>query len=290
MALADVTTTTVLMRARRKKLNQRKKTIAVFSLCTALLFLIIIGGFLCAETAVTSDLTQKYIAPCFSHPFGTDQLGRDMLARTIKGLSTSILIGFAASAVSAVIAAVLGSASALLGKKVDAVVTWLVDLLMGIPHLVLLVLISYALGKGFWGVTIGVALTHWPSLTRVIRGEILQLKEAQYIKIAAKMGQKPWQIAVKHMIPHVFPQFLVGLVLLFPHAIIHEASVTFLGFGLSPEDAAIGMILAESMSYLSIGMWWLAFFPGLALLGVVALFNLAGGCLRKLLDPHSAQD
>ena len=133
-------------------------------------------------------------------------------------------------------------------------------------------------------------LTHWPSLTRVIRGEILQLKEAQYIKIAAKMGQKPWQIAVKHMIPHVFPQFLVGLVLLFPHAIIHEASVTFLGFGLSPEDAAIGMILAESMSYLSIGMWWLAFFPGLALLGVVALFNLAGGCLRKLLDPHSAQD
>ena len=290
MALADITTTTVLMRARRKKLNQRKKTIVVFSLCTALLFLIIIGGFLCAEPAVTSDLTQKYIAPCFSHPFGTDQLGRDMLARTIKGLSTSILIGFAASAVSAVIAAVLGSASALLGKKVDAVITWLVDLLMGIPHLVLLVLISYALGKGFWGVTIGVALTHWPSLTRVIRGEILQLKEAQYIKIAAKMGQKPWQIAVKHMIPHVFPQFLVGLVLLFPHAIIHEASVTFLGFGLSPEDAAIGMILAESMSYLSIGMWWLAFFPGLALLGVVALFNLAGGCLRKLLDPHSAQD
>ena len=192
--------------------------------------------------------------------------------------------------ITAVIAAVLGSASALLGKKVDAVITWLVDLLMGIPHLVLLVLISYALGKGFWGVTIGVALTHWPSLTRVIRGEILQLKEAQYIKIAAKMGQKPWQIAVKHMIPHVFPQFLVGLVLLFPHAIIHEASVTFLGFGLSPEDAAIGMILSESMSYLSIGMWWLAFFPGLALLGVVALFNLAGGCLRKLLDPHSAQD
>lgn len=288
--MADVTATTVLARARRKKLNQRKKTIVVFTLCVALLFATIIGGFLCAETAVTSDLTAKYIAPCFEHPFGTDQLGRDMLARTVKGLSTSILIGLAASVVSAVIAAVLGSASALLGKKVDAVVTWFVDLLMGVPHLVLLVLISYALGKGFWGVTIGVALTHWPSLTRVIRGEILQLKEAQYVKIAAKMGQKPWQIAVKHMIPHVFPQFLVGLVLLFPHAIIHEASVTFLGFGLRPEDAAIGMILSESMSYLSIGMWWLAFFPGLALLGIVALFNLSGGCLRKLLDPHSAQD
>lgn len=280
----------VLMRAKRKKINQRKKTIAVFSICCILLFAIIIGGLICGNIAVTSDLSAKYIAPTFSHPFGTDQLGRDMFARTIKGLSTSILIGLAASVVSAIVAGVLGSASALLGKKVDTVVTWFVDLMMGIPHIVLLVLISYALGKGFWGVTIGVALTHWPSLTRVIRGEILQLKEAQYIKIAAKMGQRPWQIAVKHMIPHVFPQFLVGLVLLFPHAILHEASITFLGFGLTPEQPAIGIILAESMQYLSIGMWWLAFFPGLALLGVVVLFNLASGCLRKLLDPHSAQE
>lgn len=280
----------VLMRAKRKKINQRKKTIAVFSICCILLFAIIIGGLICGNIAVTSDLSAKYIAPTFSHPFGTDQLGRDMFARTIKGLSTSILIGLAASVVSAIVAGVLGSASALLGKKVDTVVTWFVDLMMGIPHIVLLVLISYALGKGFWGVTIGVALTHWPSLTRVIRGEILQLKEAQYIKIAARMGQRPWQIAVKHMIPHVFPQFLVGLVLLFPHAILHEASITFLGFGLTPEQPAIGIILAESMQYLSIGMWWLAFFPGLALLGVVVLFNLAGGCLRKLLDPHSAQE
>lgn len=278
------------MRAKRKKINQRKKTIAVFSICCALLFAIIIGGLICGNIAVTSDLSAKYIAPTFGHLFGTDQLGRDMFARTIKGLSTSILIGLAASVVSAIVAGVLGSASALLGKKVDTVVTWFVDLMMGIPHIVLLVLISYALGKGFWGVTIGVALTHWPSLTRVIRGEILQLKEAQYIKIAAKMGQRPWQIAMKHMIPHVFPQFLVGLVLLFPHAILHEASITFLGFGLTPEQPAIGIILAESMQYLSIGMWWLAFFPGLALLGVVVLFNLAGGCLRKLLDPHSAQE
>lgn len=280
----------ILAKARRRKFNQRKKTIAAFSLSCLLLLGVIVFGLLLGETAVTTDLGAKYIAPCGEHLFGTDQLGRDMLARTVKGLSTSILIGLAAAAVSAVIAAVLGTASALLGKKVDAVVTWLVDLLMGLPHIVLLVLISYALGKGFWGVTVGVALTHWPSLTRVIRGEILQLKEANYVKIAAKMGQSPWQIAVKHMLPHVFPQFLVGLILLFPHAILHEASITFLGFGLSPEQPAIGIILSESMQYLSIGMWWLAFFPGLALLAVVALFNLAGGCLRKLLDPHSAQE
>lgn len=289
--MADTTVQVpVLAKARRKKFNQRKKTIAVFTLSVFILLAVVVCGLILGETAVTSDLADRYIAPSANHIFGTDQLGRDMFARTVKGLSTSILIGLAASVVSAVIAAVLGSASALLGKKVDAVVTWLVDLLMGLPHIVLLVLISYALGKGFWGVTIGVALTHWPSLTRVIRGEILQLKEANYVKIAAKMGQSPRQIAIKHMLPHVFPQFLVGLILLFPHAILHEASITFLGFGLPPEAPAIGIILSESMQYLSIGMWWLAFFPGLALLGIVALFNLAGGCLRKLLDPHSAQE
>ncbi|HMM06821.1 MAG TPA: ABC transporter permease [Clostridiales bacterium] len=262
----------------------------VFLVACLLLLGITIGGLLAAETAVHADLGQKYLNPSLQHLFGTDQLGRDMLARVVKGLSTSILIGLGAASCSAVLAVIFGSAAALLGKKIDAAITWLVDLMLGIPHIVLLILISYALGKGFWGVTIGVALTHWPSLSRVIRGEILQLKETQYVKTARKLGQSPWRIAVKHMLPAVFPQFLVGLILLFPHAILHEASITFLGFGLPPEQPAIGVILAESMKYLSVGMWWLAFFPGVALIGVVALFDLAGGSLRRLIDPHSAQE
>ncbi len=114
--------------------------------------------------------------------------------------------------------------------------------------------------------------------------------EENYIKIAGKLGQSKIKIAAKHMVPHVFPQFLVGLILLFPHAILHEAAITFLGFGLPPEQPGIGIILSESMKYLSLGMWWLALFPGLALLGTVLLFDLAGGSLRKLIDPHSAQD
>jgi len=291
MALADLTVSVpVLAKARRKKLNQRKKTIVVFLFACLLLLGITVGGILAAKTAVTADLSQKYITPSLQHLFGTDQLGRDMLARVVKGLSTSILIGLGAASCSAVLAILLGSAAALLGEKVDAAITWLIDLMLGIPHIVLLILISYALGKGFWGVTVGVALTHWPSLSRVIRGEILQLKETQYVKTSRKLGQSSWRIAVKHMLPAVFPQFLVGLILLFPHAILHEASITFLGFGLPPEQPAIGVILAESMKYLSVGMWWLAFFPGVALIGVVALFDLAGGSLRRLIDPHSAQE
>lgn len=280
----------VLQEQRKKRLNQRKKTIAYFAFALVFLLAIVISGTLLGEKAVTTDFTQKNLMPSFLHPFGTDWLGRDMLARTLRGLSISLFIGLLASAISAVIAAVLGIAAASLGKKVDAAITWLVDLCMGIPHLLLLILISFALGKGTFGVIIAVSISHWPSLTRVIRGEILQLKEENYIKIAGKLGMSHIAIAKKHMLPFIFPQFLVGLILLFPHAILHEAAMTFLGFGLPPEQPGIGIILSESMKYLSLGMWWLALFPGLALLATVLLFDLLGGSLRRLIAPQSAQE
>ncbi len=266
----------------------------VFALGTCLaailaLAAIVVAGIFLSDAATQSNFAQKNMAPCAAHLFGTDWMGRDMLTRTLAGLSTSVLLGLAAATASAFIALALAAFAALGGKRADAVVTWLVDLIMGIPHIVLLILISFALGKGFWGVAVGVALTHWPSLTRVLRAEILQVRQAPYVAVARKLGQSRAKIALTHMLPAVFPQFVVGLVLLFPHAILHEAAVTFLGFGLSPDQPAIGIILSESMGYLSAGMWWLAVFPGLALVVCVLLFDLAGSSLRKLVDPHTAQ-
>ena len=274
----------------RKQINQRQKAKILAAVVTVVLAAVTVCGILLTEAAMETDFLSRNQAPSAAHIFGTDWMGRDMLARTVSGLSMSILIGLLAASVSAVIAAILGTMAATLGKKVDAAITWVIDLMMGVPHIVLLVLISFALGKGFWGVTIGVAVTHWPSLARVIRGEVMQMREAPYVKVAGKLGQGNLTIAVRHILPHVFPQFLVGLILLFPHAILHEAAVTFLGFGLSPEQPAVGIILSESMSYLSSGMWWLAVFPGLALILTVALFDMAGGSLRKLIDPFSAHN
>lgn len=268
--------------------NGRVRTAVWFTLAVLFLALITIAGIAFAKEAMVTDFSRKNLAPCPAHIFGTDWMGRDMLARTLTGLSMSIRIGLLAAGVSAFLALLLGILSATMGKAVDSAVTWIIDLVMGIPHILLLILISYACGKGFRGVVIGVTLTHWTSLARVIRGEVLQLKEAPYIKVAAKLGLGSWKIAWKHMAPHLFPQFLVGLILLFPHAILHEASITFLGFGLSPEQPAIGVILSESMQYLAMGKWWLALFPGLLLVFTVALFDVAGESLRKLLDPGSA--
>lgn len=268
--------------------NLRKRTRVLVILSVLFLGVITVSGFFLTEQAMETDFSRKNLMPGLSYLFGTDRMGRDMFVRTVKGLSGSILIGILASGISAVIALVLGAAAAMFGRRTDAVITWLIDLMMGVPHIVLLVLISYALGKGVRGVTIGVAVTHWPGLCRVLRGEILQIKEATYIGIAKQLGKSPWYIARNHILPQILPQFIVGLILLFPHAILHEASITFLGFGLSPERPAIGIILSESMSYLSTGKWWLALFPGLALVLVVVLFDRIGNGLRTLLDPGCA--
>lgn len=275
---------------RRARVGNRRLTLAAFVFAIAALAAVVVAGVAATDTATVTDFSQKNLAPGLAHPFGTDWMGRDMLLRTLAGLSTSVLVGLLAATVSAFIALVLGAVAALGGKRADAAVTWLIDLMLGIPHIVLLILISFALGKGFWGVTIGVAVTHWPSLTRVIRAEILQCKQSAFVSVARKLGQNPVRIAAKHMLPYVLPQFIVGLILLFPHAILHEAAVTFLGFGLPPEQPAIGVILSESMAYLSAGMWWLAVFPGLALIATVLLFDVAGSNLRKLVDPYSSQE
>lgn len=273
--------------------NTGSNRVVALVLCLAAavaLMTVVVCGVLLADGATAVDFARKNLAPSLEHPFGTDWMGRDMLARTLAGLSTSVLIGVIAAAVSSVIAVALGAAAALGGPRIDAAVNWLIDLMMGIPHIVLLVLISYALGKGFWGVAVGVAITHWPSLARVVRAEILQCKKAPYIQAARALGKSRTSIALRHMVPFVFPQYLVGLILMFPHAILHEASITFLGFGLSPEQPAIGVILSESMTYLSAGMWWLAVFPGLALIAVVMVFDVAGSSLRTLVDPHRSQE
>lgn len=270
--------------------NNRKLTLAICLIAVAALAVIVMAGQLVAGAASQANFKAINLAPSWEHPFGTDRLGRDMLLRTVAGLSTSILVGLLAAGVSSVIALILGAVAALGGHKADAAVTWIIDLMLGIPHIILLILISYSLGKGFIGVTVGIAITHWPSLARVIRAEILQCRQNLCIAASRKLGVSRAHIALKHMLPYVLPQYLVGLILLFPHAILHEAAITFLGFGLPPEQPAVGIILSESMNYISAGMWWLAMFPGLALIATVLLFDLAGSNLRRLVDPHSSQE
>lgn len=248
----------------------------------------VVASFL-TTSGVAMNFSARLSPPDWAHWFGTDQMGRDMLARTIKGLSTSLWVGLIASACSVMIATALAILSIAGGRWADAIVSLLVDAATGLPHLVLLMLICFALGGGPVAVTIAVAVTHWPRLTRILRAEVLQIRQSAYVVSARHFGRSWVAIGFAHMLPQLLPQMLVGLVLMFPHAILHEASLTFLGFGLDPTQPAIGVMLADSMRYLTAGKWWLGLFPGLCLLMLVLCFDAVGNGLRLVLDPRTAQ-
>ncbi len=267
-------------------LNLRQKTLLTIGLTGLVLLIIFICGWM-TNANLPTDFSIKMQAPSFQHPFGTDWMGRDMFARTLKGLSLSIMIGLAASILSSIIATLLAFLASI-NRACDEFVSWLIDLFASIPHILLIMMISIGLGKGAFGVTMAVAFSHWVNLTRVLRAEVLQINTSEYVLLSRKFGKSKLWIAKEHILPLVLSQIFVGTLLVFPHAIMHESSVTFLGFGLSPHEPAIGIILSESMSYLAMGAWWLAFFPGIALLIVVLLFDIIGDNLKRLIDPSEA--
>lgn len=273
----------------RHLFNRRQKTLWAIGLCSLFLVMIILSSGLIGDSGLNPVLTERNQSPSLAHPFGTDWLGRDMFSRSLHGMSLSVQIGLLAASLSAIIGTGLGLISGAVGGKVDAVITWIVDVFFSLPHLVLLIMIAFAAGGGTQGVIIAVALTHWTSLARVIRAETLQVSSSDYTQLSRKLGRSPLWIARHHMLPHVIPQLLVGLILLFPHAILHEAALSFIGIGLSPHIPAIGIILAESMRHLSTGYWWLGVMPGLLLLLAVKAFDTLGENLRDLIDPKTSQ-
>lgn len=265
-------------------LNTRQRTSLIIIFASMVLAVLVFSGVLIDSEKININMDQKNEAPSAAYLFGTDWLGRDMLLRTIKGLTFSLAVGLLAAFTSTVIALMLSVLSAW-NRIVDNIVTWLIDLFLSVPHIVVLIMISFAFGGGFKGLVIGLALTHWPSLTRLLRAEALQIKSAEYIKMSERFGNSKLWIGIHHFLPHLMPHLIVGFILLFPHAILHEAALTFLGFGLPAETPAIGIILSESMRYLSTGHWWLVFFPGLSLLLMVIIFDILGKNIQKMIDP-----
>ena len=269
-------------------LNLRQKTLLTIGLTGLVLLVIFICGFT-INSNLPTDFSVKMQPPSFEHLFGTDWMGRDMFTRTIKGLSLSIMIGLVSSILSSIIATLLAFLASM-NRFCDEFVSWLIDLFASIPHILLIMMISIGFGKGAFGVMMAVAFSHWVNLTRVLRAEVLQINTSEYVALSRRFGKSKLWIAKDHILPLVISQIFVGTLLVFPHAIMHESSVTFLGFGLSPHEPAIGIILSESMTYLAMGAWWLAFFPGLALLIVVLLFDIIGDNLKRLVDPAQANN
>jgi peptide/nickel transport system permease protein len=278
---------TAVLDAAPRRFDRRRRTLAYVGLSVLVVLGVVVAGSLAADTAQTTSLTDRNLAPSAEHWFGTDRLGRDVLARTLAGLRLSLAVGVAAALLSAVIALVLACLAAVFGGVVDRAVGWLVDLFLALPHLVLLILLAFAFGGGTQAIVLVVALTHWPSLTRVLRGRAREVMGSDHVAVSRQLGRGRWWIARRHLAGHLTGHFVVGTVLLFPHAILHEAALSFLGLGIDPGQPSIGVLLSESMRYLTAGAWWLAVLPGLCLLVVVKLVDTIGSNVRALLDPRS---
>lgn len=267
--------------------TRRSKTLFYILINTVFMVSVFLYGASIQESDLTLNFQQKNLAPSLAHIFGTDHVGRDMFMRTMKGLSLSIRIAVIATIAALLVALCFTIILSVTKEKGDAIVSFIIDVFLSIPHMVFLIIISVAVGRGIKGVILGIAATHWTFLTRIIRAEIKQIKQEEYITISKHLGKSSLWITIHHVLPHILPQVLVSTILLFPHAILHEAGISFLGFGLSLSTPAIGIILAESMQYLVQGCWWLAFFPGVMLVLVVRSVSCIGENLKLLVDPYT---
>lgn len=266
---------------------RRPRTLLSLGLALVVVAAVVVAGTLAAGPASVTDLPDRNLAPSLEHVFGTDRFGRDLAQRTLVGLRLSLLVGTVAAVISGGIALVLTLAATVGGPAVEALVSWLVDLFLALPHLVLLILVAFALGGGTGAVIVAVGTTHWPRLTLVLLNVARTTVRSDYVAISRGFGHGRLHVARRHLAAHLGPHLSVGVVLLFPHAILHEAALSFLGLGIDPGKPAIGVLLAESMRSLSAGYWWLAVLPGVGLLLVVKLVDRIGDDARLLLDPRS---
>ncbi|MGW7427933.1 ABC transporter permease [Streptomyces sp. NPDC054861] len=232
------------------------------------------------------ELSRKLLPPSWEHPFGTDDVGRDLLLRSVYGLRVSLLVGLVAALVATVIGTAVGAAAGALGGWTDRFVMRIVDAFSSVPHLLLGIFIVAMFRPGVWPVIVSVALTHWLSTARIVRSEVLSLRSRPYIDAAISGGASRWRVAARHLLPAVLPQAGLAAVLMVPHAMWHESALSFLGLGLPSHQASLGNLVQSARSSLLAGDWWPTLFPGLFL--IVPTLAVAGlaGVWRDRLNPR----
>ncbi|MEV0780177.1 ABC transporter permease [Streptomyces sp. NPDC050433] len=271
-------------RSRRSTRRVRAVTSAVIVTAVALAVLVVPPLVQLDEQAV--DLSLKLQPPSLAHPFGTDDVGRDLLLRCVYGLRVSLLVGLVAALVATVIGTAVGAAAAAFGGWTDRVVMRLVDTFSSVPHLLLGIFIVAMFRPGVWPVIVSVALTHWLSTARIVRSEVLSLRSRPYVDAAVSGGSSRWRITVRHLLPGVMPQAGLAAVLMVPHAMWHESALSFLGLGLPSHQASLGNLVQTARGSLLAGDWWPTLFPGLFL--IVPTLAIAGlaGVWRERINPR----
>jgi peptide/nickel transport system permease protein len=263
------------------------------------LALILIFAFLAGFTALLgafghqwpcdpnlTNLEQKLLPPSLHHWLGTDNLGRDVLSRMLHGASISLTVGLVAVGVSLGIGMIVGAISGYFGGITDQILMRSVDALLCFPTFFLILTAVAILGPSLLNIVVVIGLVSWTGTARLVRGEFLTLRETEYVKGARILGQNSRRIITRHILPNAAAPIFVTAVLGIPDAILTEAGLSFLGFGVQPPQATWGNIIADSKTYI-LDAWWLILFPGLAILIASLSFYLAGDALRESIESRN---
>ena len=262
----------------------------------ALILLVVIGAAVAAPYVAPHDparqsLIRRFTPPLWvpggnaAYPLGTDQVGRDILSRIIYGARISLIVGISAVVVSLVVGVALGLLSGFLRGKVDAVIMTVVDVWLSFPQLLLALAFVAALGPSLVTIVVVLGLTGWERYTRVVRAEVLALREKDFVEAARAMGASPMRMVLRHLLPNTFSSIIVMSTLQVAQAILQEAALSFLGVGTGSAHPTWGQMIALGRDFVSVA-WWLATFPGLAILFTVLAINLVGDRLRDTMDPR----
>ncbi|MDI9595105.1 MAG: ABC transporter permease [Atribacterota bacterium] len=266
----------------------RKNKLAVTGL--VIILVLIIGAVFAPLITPTGYAEQKYLEkindfPSVHHWFGVDALGRDYYSRVIYGIRISLLVGFSTALLALVIGVPLGALAGYLGGIVDWVVMRLVETFSVIPPLLIAILFVALFGSGLENIIFILAMVSWMDVCRLVRGEILTLKEREYAVAAKAIGARPYRILFRHLLPNAVAPIIVGMVLCLPNAIMLEATLSFLGVGVNPPTPSWGQMISEGLYYIQF-YWYLTLFPAIFLALTVLSLSFIGDGLRDAMDPR----
>lgn len=238
------------------------------------------------DPTAQGDIVQtRYLSPSFEHLMGTDKFGRDIFSRVLYGARISLTIGFVAVAISVTVGTLVGALAGYFGKWTDTVLMRFTDMMLSFPRLVLLIVVIALFEPSIWLVVLVLGLTGWMSVARIVRGEVLSLREREFVQAARVLGMTDWRIISRHIVPNTLAPVIVYTTLGIGNTILVEASLSFLGLGVQPPTPSWGNMIADGRDAL-VTAWWIATFPGLAIVATVTAFNLLGDGLRDALDPR----
>ncbi|WP_236777807.1 ABC transporter permease [Anoxybacter fermentans] len=272
-----------------KRLRKNKMAILGLFITVGLIIVALLAPIIAPYDPYEVDLSRALKAPMEDgHILGTDQLGRDQFSRLLYGARISLRVGIITQAISLVIGIIMGALAGYYGGRVDDVISYLINIFFAFPSLLFAIAIMATLGPGLNNVFIALGAVSWPGLARIVRGQVLQLKEQEYIEAIRALGGNDLRIILKHIIPNCLAPVIVTATLGVAGAILSEAGLSFLGLGAQPPEPSWGLMLAMGRTYVT-SKTWLTIYPGLAIMITILGLNLLGDGLRDALDPRLKQ-